>query len=81
MSFTPTMTEPEAPLVRELDHWIEALFGRPAEHVASPGTYDQKHITRFGTVRDCVAYGRASSISPISRMNGLASRTCWFRPR
>lgn len=57
MSFTPTMTEPEAPLVRELDHWIEALFGRPAEHVASPGTYDQKHITRFGTVRDCVAYG------------------------
>ena len=29
----------------------------PATHVASPGTYDQKHITRFGTVRDCVAYG------------------------
>ncbi len=57
MSFTPTMTEPEAPLVQTLDHWIEQLFGRPAEHVASPGTYDQKHITRFGAVRDCVAYG------------------------
>ncbi|MCZ8261475.1 MAG: acetylornithine deacetylase/succinyl-diaminopimelate desuccinylase family protein [Beijerinckiaceae bacterium] len=57
MTFAPTMTEPDAPLVRELDHWIEALFGRPAEHVASPGTYDQKHITRFGSVRDCVAYG------------------------
>lgn len=57
MSFTPTMTEPDAPVVQALGHWIEALFDRPAEHVASPGTYDQKHITRFGSVRDCVAYG------------------------
>jgi succinyl-diaminopimelate desuccinylase len=57
MTFEPTMTEPEAPLVGALDHWIEQLFGRPATHVASPGTYDQKHITRFGSVRDCVAYG------------------------
>ncbi|HRE19750.1 MAG TPA: acetylornithine deacetylase/succinyl-diaminopimelate desuccinylase family protein [Rhabdaerophilum sp.] len=57
MTFAPTMTEPDAPVVAALDHWIEKLFGRPAEHVASPGTYDQKHITRFGAVRDCVAYG------------------------
>lgn len=57
MTFEPTMTEPEAPLVQSLDHWIEALFGKPSTHVASPGTYDQKHITRFGSVRDCVAYG------------------------
>lgn len=57
MTFEPTMTEPDAPLVRSLDHWIEALFGKPSTHVASPGTYDQKHITRFGSVRDCVAYG------------------------
>lgn len=57
MTFEPTMTEPEAPLVQTLDHWIEALFGKPSTHVASPGTYDQKHITRFGSVRDCVAYG------------------------
>ncbi len=57
MTFEPTMTEPNAPLVQALDHWIEALFGKPSTHVASPGTYDQKHITRFGSVRDCVAYG------------------------
>ena len=57
MTFEPTMTEPDAPLVRSLDHWIETLFGKPSTHVASPGTYDQKHITRFGSVRDCVAYG------------------------
>jgi succinyl-diaminopimelate desuccinylase len=57
MRFEPTMTEPDAPLVKALDHWIETLFGAPPAHVASPGTYDQKHIARFGSVRDCVAYG------------------------
>ncbi|MCA0400561.1 MAG: acetylornithine deacetylase/succinyl-diaminopimelate desuccinylase family protein [Proteobacteria bacterium] len=57
MSFTPTMTESDAPVVEALDGWIEALFGRKSTHVASPGTYDQKHIARFGSVRDCVAYG------------------------
>jgi succinyl-diaminopimelate desuccinylase len=57
MAFEPTMTEPDAPLVQALDQAILDLFGRPATHVASPGTYDQKHITRLGSVRDCVAYG------------------------
>jgi succinyl-diaminopimelate desuccinylase len=57
MSFEPTMTPTDAPLVQSLDHWIEKLFGRPASLVASPGTYDQKHITRHGSVQACVAYG------------------------
>ena len=57
MTFEPTMTAPDAPLVKALDHWIEKLFDRPATHIASPGTYDQKHITRHGSVRACVAYG------------------------
>jgi succinyl-diaminopimelate desuccinylase len=25
--------------------------------VISPGTYDQKHIARFGHLHDCIAYG------------------------
>lgn len=57
MAFEPTMTAPDAPLVKTLDHWIETLFDRPATLIASPGTYDQKHITRHGSVRACVAYG------------------------
>ena len=36
---------------------IEDLFGKPSQHIASPGTYDQKHIQRFGQLRSCVAYG------------------------
>jgi len=57
MSFEPTMTEPDAPLVRALDHWIHRILDRPAGHVASPGTYDQKHVARFAPHVACVAYG------------------------
>ena len=56
-SVPPTMTEPDAPVVRALDHAIEAVLGAPSRHVASPGTYDQKHIARIGHLKDCVAYG------------------------
>lgn len=57
MTFAPTMTEPDAPVVRTLDHFIHRVLGKPSRHIASPGTYDQKHITRHGSVIDCVAYG------------------------
>ena len=56
-SVPPTMTEPDAPVVRALDRAIEAVLGAPARHVASPGTYDQKHVARIGHLKDCVAYG------------------------
>ncbi len=57
MSFPPTMTEPDAPVVGALDHWIHRVLDRPSTHVASPGTYDQKHLARLATRLDCVAYG------------------------
>ncbi len=57
MTFAPTLTEPEAPVVRALDAGIERVLGMRATHIASPGTYDQKHIARIGHLRDCVAYG------------------------
>lgn len=53
----PVMTDPDAPVVRALDREIERVLGRPATHVASPGTYDQKHVARIGKLHDCVAYG------------------------
>lgn len=56
-SVPPTMTDPEVPLVRALDRNIAAVLGKPARHVASPGTYDQKHIRRIGNLEHCVAYG------------------------
>ena len=57
MTFAPTMTPEDAEVVTSLDHAIHRILGRPARHIASPGTYDQKHITRFGQVAGCVAYG------------------------
>jgi len=56
-SVPPTMTEPTAPVVRALDRAVAAVLGAPARHVASPGTYDQKHVARVGHLHDCVAYG------------------------
>ena len=33
------------------------VLGRPAELIASPGTYDHKHVARIAGVPHCVAYG------------------------
>ena len=57
MTVLPTMTPAEAPVVRAVEQAVEAVLGRPAERVVSPGSYDQKHVTRIGHLEDCIAYG------------------------
>jgi succinyl-diaminopimelate desuccinylase len=51
------MTDKEAAVVRAVASEIEAVLGRPADYVISPGTYDQKHVARIGHLHDCIAYG------------------------
>jgi len=53
----PTMTDSDAPVVLTVGHAIADVFGEPAKHVVSPGTYDQKHIDRIGKLKNCIAYG------------------------
>ena len=53
----PTMTEKEAPVVGAVGRAIEAVTGKQADFVVSPGTYDQKHIDRIGKLKNCIAYG------------------------
>jgi succinyl-diaminopimelate desuccinylase len=53
----PTSTRRDAPLVRGVGDAIEAVYGRAAQIVASPGTYDQKHVTRAGGIEQAIAYG------------------------
>jgi succinyl-diaminopimelate desuccinylase len=53
----PVRTPAGSPVVATLEGSIQRVLGRPARHVASPGTYDQKHIHHIGGIRDCVAYG------------------------
>jgi succinyl-diaminopimelate desuccinylase len=55
--FEPTRAPEDAPLVGALTGAIEQVTGRPAALVASPGTYDQKHVARLAGVTHCVAYG------------------------
>lgn len=57
MHFAPTMTPPDAEIVSTIGHFIHDVFDKAPRHIASPGTYDQKHITRLGSVKGCVAYG------------------------
>jgi succinyl-diaminopimelate desuccinylase len=53
----PVQTPAGSPVVASLDTAVQAILGRPAVHIASPGTYDHKHVDRIGGIRDCVAYG------------------------
>ena len=53
----PSMTAPDAPVVQAVAQGIAAVFGRPAALVASPGTYDQKHVDRIGGLKNVIAYG------------------------
>jgi succinyl-diaminopimelate desuccinylase len=57
MVVDPVRTPTSSPLVRSLERQIELVLGRRATQVASPGTYDHKHVDRIGGIRDCVAYG------------------------
>lgn len=53
----PTMTERDAPVVGAVARGVRDVFGREADYVVSPGTYDQKHIDRIGRLKNCIAYG------------------------
>ena len=55
--FEPTRAPEDAPLIGALTAAIADVTGRRASLVASPGTYDQKHVARIGGVPHCVAYG------------------------
>jgi succinyl-diaminopimelate desuccinylase len=53
----PTRTPDDSPVIAALERSILSVLGRPAERIASPGTYDHKHVARIAGVPHCVAYG------------------------
>jgi succinyl-diaminopimelate desuccinylase len=53
----PTRTPDDSPVIAALDHAIRRVLGRAPALVASPGTYDHKHVARIANVPHCVAYG------------------------
>jgi succinyl-diaminopimelate desuccinylase len=53
----PTRTPDNSPVIAAVESGIARVLGRPATRVASPGTYDHKHVARIAGVPHCVAYG------------------------
>jgi succinyl-diaminopimelate desuccinylase len=53
----PSMTDRDAPVVTTVESAIRAVMGTDPTYVASPGSYDQKHIDRIGKLKNCIAYG------------------------
>ena len=53
----PSMTDRDAPIVRTVSHAITETLNVEPVFVASPGSYDQKHIDRIGKLKNCIAYG------------------------
>lgn len=57
MVVDPVQTPPGASVVGALSDAISGVLGREATLVASPGSYDHKHVARTAGVENCVAYG------------------------
>jgi succinyl-diaminopimelate desuccinylase len=53
----PVRAPEGSPVVTALARAIRQVLGRDATQIASPGTYDHKHVDRIGGIRQCVAYG------------------------
>lgn len=57
MEVLPLMTERDGPVPSAVADGIRQVFGKDPQYIISPGTYDQKHISRIGHLQDCIAYG------------------------
>ncbi len=53
----PVRTPDDSPVIAAIEASVDRVLGRKAIRVASPGTYDHKHVTRIAGVPHCVAYG------------------------
>jgi len=57
MTVLPIQTNPACALVNAMSGAVRDVLGKDPPLIASPGTYDQKHVMRLGCVDQCIAYG------------------------
>lgn len=57
LTVLPIQTDPKSKLVTTMAGAIRDVVGAEPPLIASPGTYDQKHVMRLGLVDQCIAYG------------------------
>lgn len=53
----PVETRRDAELVEVTARTIRDVLNTEPSYIASPGTYDQKHVVNIGHVEQCIAYG------------------------
>lgn len=57
MTVHPVQTDAKSQLVTTVAGAVRDVLGAEPPLIASPGTYDQKHVMRLGHVDQCIAYG------------------------
>jgi succinyl-diaminopimelate desuccinylase len=57
MRVDPLLGDPAGVLARTTASCIEQVLGTEPTFIASPGTYDQKHVVRRAGIAECIAYG------------------------
>lgn len=57
MVVPPVRTPSDSALLASLARHVRLVLGKDAAFVASPGTYDHKHVDRIGGIKHCAAYG------------------------
>jgi succinyl-diaminopimelate desuccinylase len=57
MTVHPVQTDPQSQLVTTMAAAVRDVLAVDPPLIASPGTYDQKHVMRLGLVDQCIAYG------------------------
>jgi succinyl-diaminopimelate desuccinylase len=57
MIVPPVLTDAGSKLVTTMSGSVRDVLGAAPPLIASPGTYDQKHVMRLGHIEQCIAYG------------------------
>jgi succinyl-diaminopimelate desuccinylase len=57
MVVEPVETARDADVVLATTGAIQDVLNTPPSYIASPGTYDHKHVVNIGGVSQCIAYG------------------------
>jgi succinyl-diaminopimelate desuccinylase len=57
MTVHPVQTDPTSRLVTTMSSAVRDVLRVNPPLIASPGTYDQKHVMRLGHIDQCIAYG------------------------
>ncbi len=57
MRVDPLLLSTNGPLAQATGAAIKTALGIEPKFIASPGTFDQKHVVRLAGIQECIGYG------------------------